>query len=201
VLSSPVAGNANDILGGIEFASRATTYTRAGYVYCFKETNSTSVADGRLEFGVASSALNSSVAYTAMTIKSSGNVGIGIANPQSRLAVNGAIQATQVTVTATPADYVFDPNYRLKPLHEVASYIKTNRHLPDIPSGKEVAAKGVNLGDMQSKLLAKVEELTLHMIAADERNNRLERQSLDLEKQNRDLRQRIAHLEAASATR
>ncbi len=73
-------------------------------------------------------------------------------------------------------------------------------YLPGIPAAEEVEAKGVNLGDMQSKLLAKVEELTLHMIAADERNNRLERQSLDLEKRNRELQERLARLEAGQAT-
>jgi hypothetical protein len=67
----------------------------------------------------------------------------------------------------------------------VASYIKTNGHLPEIPSAGEVEAKGVNLGEMQSKLLAKVEELTLHMIEA--------------ERENRELRERIARLEAGQA--
>ncbi len=65
-------------------------------------------------------------------------------------------------------------------------------YLPGIPAAAEVEAKGVNLGDMQSKLLAKVEELTLHMIAADERNNRLETR-------NRELQERLARLEAGQA--
>src|ERR1035438_9269436 len=79
-------------------------------------------------------------------------------------------------------------SYRLKPLKEVATYIEAHHHLPDIPSAKEVEAKGVNLGEMQSKLLAKVEELTLHMIEADKRNERLERQ-------NEELRDRVLRLE------
>ena len=125
----------------------------------------------------------------ALVVTPAGNVGIGIASPQNSLSVGGSIQAKQIIVTATPADYVFDPKYRLQPLSEVASYVKTNRHLPGIPSGKEVEAKGVSLGDMQSKLLAKVEELTLHMIQEHDRNDRLERQ-------NRELQERIARLEA-----
>ena len=84
---------------------------------------------------------------------------------------------------------MFRPEYRLKPLSEVAAYIDEHQHLPDIPSEGEVREKGVSLGEMQVKLLAKVEELTLHMIQADERNNRLERQ-------NRELQERIARLEA-----
>jgi hypothetical protein len=74
-------------------------------------------------------------------------------------------------------------------LNQVAAYIKEHHHLPDIPSEADVKEKGVDLGDMQAKLLAKVEELTLHMIQADERNNRSE-------KENRELRERIARLEA-----
>ena len=63
--------------------------------------------------------------------------------------------------------------------------------MPDIPSAEEGKQKGVGVGDMQSKLLAKIEELMLHMIRADERNNRLE-------KQNQELRDRISRLEAQS---
>lgn len=126
-----------------------------------------------------------------------GNVGIGTANPQYLLSVKGTVGAEEFIVTNTGwSDYVFQPGYRLRPLSEVGAYIQANHHLPDIPSETEVKEKGVSVGEMQSKLLAKVEELTLHMIQADERNNRLEQQ-------NQELRDRLARLEkgaAASAT-
>jgi len=80
---------------------------------------------------------------------------------------------------------VFKPDYHLSQLSEVAAYIKENHHLPDIPSEAEVKDKGLSLGEMQAKLLAKVEELTLHMIQA--------------QKENQELRERIAKLESASA--
>ncbi len=122
-----------------------------------------------------------------------GNVGVGMTNPQSKLAVNGNITAKDVMVTNTGwSDYVFQPGYRLPPLREVGAFIQANHHLPGIPSEAEVKAKGVSLGDMQAKLLAKVEELTLHMIQADERNNRLD-------EQNRELRDRLARLEQGAA--
>jgi hypothetical protein len=120
-----------------------------------------------------------------MRIRSSGNVGIGVTNPVHPLQVAGIIGAEEVIVSATGADHVFQPDYRLSPLSEVASYIEENHHLPGIPSAKEVQAQGVNLGDMQTKLLAKVEELTLHMI--------------DLEKQNQEIRERIARVEGQAA--
>ena len=109
-----------------------------------------------------------------MVINPYGSVGIGTTDPSYPLSVNGTIQAKEVIVNTGWSDYVFAPDYPLGQLKDVAAYIKQNHHLPDIPSAEEVKEKGVSLGDMQSKLLAKVEELTLHMIQADERSNRLE---------------------------
>ena len=76
---------------------------------------------------------------------------------------------------------------------EVASYIEANHHLPDIPSADEVKQKGMGVGDMEAKLLAKVEELTLHLIQQEKDNNALR-------DQNRDLQERMARLEAKTAT-
>jgi len=98
------------------------------------------------------------------------------------LTVNGAIGAKEVVVTnGISADYVFGPDYRLRPLTEVASFIKEHHHLPEIPSEAEVKEKGVSVGDMQAKLLAKIEELTLHMIQADEKNRELQARIAGLE--------------------
>jgi hypothetical protein len=105
-----------------------------------------------------------------------GNVGIGVTNPAHPLQVAGTIGAEEVLVTSTGADYVFEPGYRLQPLSEVASYIQANHHLPDLPSADEVKTKGMGVGEMEAKLLAKIEELTLHLIQEHERNDRLEQQ-------------------------
>ena len=74
-------------------------------------------------------------------------------------------------------------------MHEVAAYVNEHHHLPEVPSAAEMQEKGVGVGEMQMKLLAKIEELTLHMIRAEERNT-------SLEQQNRELQDRIARLEA-----
>jgi hypothetical protein len=117
---------------------------------------------------------------------SGSNVGIGITNPQYLLSVNGAIGAQDIVVTNTGwSDYVFRPGYRLRPLSEVHKFIQTHHHLPDIPTDAEVKEKGVSVGEMQARLLAKIEELTLHMIQQ--------------EKENQELRDRIARLEASAA--
>lgn len=102
----------------------------------------------------------------------SGNVGIGTTDPGSyKLGVNGNIHARGVVVNQTGwSDYVFEECYQLSALSDVAQFIKEKKHLPGIPSAAEIAQDGVNLGDMQARLLAKVEELTLHLIRLDKEN-------------------------------
>ncbi|OJV36328.1 MAG: hypothetical protein BGO29_03915 [Bacteroidales bacterium 36-12] len=101
-----------------------------------------------------------------LTLMDSGNVGIGISNPQHKLDVKGTIRATEVLVQSVDqfADFVFDDDYRLRPLTEVNSFIKNNKHLPGIPSATEVKENGMSLVEMQVKLLLKIEELTLYAI-------------------------------------
>jgi hypothetical protein len=114
-----------------------------------------------------------------------GRVGIGTTSPQYPLSVNGAVQAKEVIVNTGWSDYVFDPTYALPSLGSIADYIKANHRLPGMPSAAEVQEHGVSIGDIESKLLAKVEELTLHMIR--------------LEKENKELRRKVEESEAAAA--
>ncbi|MGA2501667.1 MAG: hypothetical protein ABSH20_28335 [Tepidisphaeraceae bacterium] len=102
-------------------------------------------------------------------------------------------------MTSTGADYVFEPGYRLRPLSEVNAYIQANHHLPDIPSAEEVKQTGMGVGEMEAKLLAKVEELTLHLIRQDKENHELREHVTQQEMQSQELRDRIARLEAQSA--
>jgi hypothetical protein len=94
----------------------------------------------------------------------SGNVGIGTVNPSYKLSVNGTIQSKEVIVETGWADYVFEKNYNLPTLDEVEKFIRQNKHLPNIPSAKEIAEKGLQLGDVQKRMMEKIEELTLYVI-------------------------------------
>jgi len=69
-----------------------------------------------------------------------------------------------VVQTSSWADHVFADDYKLLSLEEVETFIKQHKHLPEIPSEKEVQESGVSLGEMNRLLLQKVEELTLHLI-------------------------------------
>lgn len=111
-----------------------------------------------------------------------GNIGVGTTDPGSyKLAVNGAIHAKEVIVDNNGwPDYVFAPGYRNASLNEVEKEIKEHGHLPGVPSSQEVAEKGVGVGQMQVVLLAKMEELTLHLIEQDKRIARLEAENAAL---------------------
>jgi hypothetical protein len=97
---------------------------------------------------------------------STGNVGIGTSSPDAKLAVKGTVHANEVKVDllVPGPDYVFEKSYALPTLEEVKNYIDQNKHLPEIPSAKEMEANGVNVGEMNMLLLKKIEELTLHLI-------------------------------------
>jgi hypothetical protein len=89
-------------------------------------------------------------------------------------------RAMKVTLAAFP-DYVFKNDYSLMPISEVEKFIADNHHLPNIPTAEEVEKDGLDLGDMQSRLTQKIEELTLYLI--------------DIKKQNEELKSRIVKLE------
>ena len=99
------------------------------------------------------------------------------------LTVNGSIGAREVIVTTdTFPDYVFSEDYKLAPLDQVEDYILENQHLPGIPPSDKVRKNGISLGRMQVKLLEKIEELILHMIALEKRNKILEARIEAIEK-------------------
>jgi hypothetical protein len=93
------------------------------------------------------------------------------------------------------ADYVFAPDYKLMSLTQVAHFVKANHHLPNVPAASEIVKNGLNLGEMDAKLLEKIEELTLYLIEQDFKTNDLLNKNEALLKEVSDLKSRMAILE------
>jgi hypothetical protein len=118
-----------------------------------------------------------------------GNVLIGKTsqtNTTYLLDVNGNARINQVVVNTTGADYVFDPGYCLIPLRELDVYLRQQHHLPGIAPAGQMQKEGLDLGDNQIRLLARVEELTLYLIDKDKEISALQQrlQNLELRFQN-----------------
>ncbi|MBL0145855.1 MAG: hypothetical protein IPP48_08925 [Chitinophagaceae bacterium] len=125
-----------------------------------------------------------------------GNTGVGTYTPNAKFHVNGAqliggntsriatgyqlsvdgkiiAEEVKVQLSTSWPDYVFSKNYKLMPLNELEKSININKHLPNIPSAAEVEKDGISLGDMNKRLMEKVEELTLYIIDLNKKNSQL----------------------------
>jgi len=87
------------------------------------------------------------------------------------------------TTTLNVPDYVFESNYELMPLDELKSFVEENKHLPQIPSASDVADEGLDMTQMQMRLLEKVEELTLYTLQQQETIEKLQVKIDRLEKE------------------
>lgn len=138
--------------------------------------------NGYLSLGTSSSITSAPSAQ--LNISKDGNVGIGTFDTGShKFAVDGSIGAREIKVeTGTWSDFVFYEDYNLPTLDEVETHIKEKGHLLDIPSAEEVEKDGIYLGEMNAKLLQKIEELTLYTIQQEKKLNDQEKRLLNLEK-------------------
>ncbi|MBW6483755.1 MAG: hypothetical protein K0B10_11935 [Vicingaceae bacterium] len=129
---------------------------------------------------IAYSVTNHSTNQDVFVVKGDGSVGIGTDKTTGfMLSVEGDVRTRSIQVDAAIipwSDFVFSDNFKLKNLLEVEDFINKYKHLPDVPSEKEVKEKGIDLGKMDAILLQKIEELTLYIIQQEKRIKELEQQ-------------------------
>ncbi|RPI28698.1 MAG: hypothetical protein EHM61_04165 [Acidobacteria bacterium] len=158
-----------DYLGKVQFRAyvNGTTPEYGALVFAAADANQ----NGRFAF------VDRDLTTERMVILNTGNVGIGTSTPTALLDVAGSVRIRGSISYGQPAssvpDYVFESDYRLMPLRQLGQYVKTEKHLPNIPKASEIQDNGVNLGEFQMKLLEKIEELTLYTV---EQANVIERQ-------------------------
>ena len=132
------------------------------------------------------SSSNSSSAICGNLFCDGENIGIGTQSTSGyKLAVAGNILTEEVKVAlqANWPDYVFEKDYDLKDLKNLEQYLQTNKHLPNIPNAKTIENYGYELSDMDSKLLEKIEELTLYIIEQNKKIIALEKRVQIIENQ------------------
>jgi hypothetical protein len=102
-----------------------------------------------------------------------------------KLAVSGKVicEELKVSLTGNWPDYVFDNGYKRPSLTELKNFIENNKHLPNIPSAKEVENNGITVGDMQKRMMEKIEELTLYIIELQQQIDDLKTQKNNITRQ------------------
>jgi hypothetical protein len=141
--------------------------------------------------GVAITTASTAGLAVAGGLSTTGNVGIGTTSPSHKLTVVGSVRASSfVGDVNSYADFVFKPGYKLASLAEVESSINAKGHLPNIPSEAEVKRDGLDVVGMQVKLLQKVEELTLYLVAHDKALQQLRTENEKLLRKISELEQR-----------
>lgn len=122
--------------------------------------------------GITKIKFTDSVHKSNFVIFNTGKVTVGTDqydnDPNYIFYVRKGIKAEQIKVENPSAngwaDYVFKKEYKLNTLETVERHIEEKGHLPNIPSAEDVKKNGINLGEMDAKLLEKIEELTLYVI-------------------------------------
>ena len=178
----------NSAVGTLTWSMANSTASNKGvaYIGVVTGTNSTSANPSS---SIMFATRNASQANWSpqMVLSDNGFLGIGTLNPKNTLDVKGTIHSQEVKVDMLDwSDFVFKKEYKLPTLEEVENHIIQKGHLENIPSEEEVVKNGINLGEMNAKLLQKIEELTLYLI---QQNKQIEKQNKEME----ELRENLIH--------
>ena len=127
---------------------------------------------------------NMNTPQNIMNFYANGKVSIGNARPNNgtshRLFVEGGITSEEVVINVLNEnrewpDYVLQKEYELMPLHELKTYINKKGHLPGVPTATDVNKNGLNIGEINTVLLEKIEQLTLYIIKQQEEIDNLKK--------------------------
>ncbi|KAF2515007.1 hypothetical protein EYY60_02815 [Flavobacterium zhairuonense] len=152
--------------------------------------------DTYMQFSTNSINTSGNTPQVRMHISENGNIGIGTTNPLNKLDVNGTIHSKEVKVDMNGwSDFVFKKEYILPTLEQVEKHIAEKGHLENIPSEEEVLKNGINLGEMNAKLLQKIEELTLYLIEMKKENEKVKDENKLMKKYQAELERRILKIE------
>jgi hypothetical protein len=178
---------------GVRGTANAATYTGSSYGVFGEATGTSGTRIG--VYGTASGGTTNWAAYFAGDAYVSSDLRIATTTQATgyALSVNGKIACEEVLVEdlANWPDYVFAENYKLMTLPELEKSIKENNHLPGLPSAAEIENNGLMLGDVQKKMMEKIEELTLYTIEQGKLINELQQKMESLEKENAKLMESI----------
>lgn len=206
-----IDGNDNNVVSTFIKNTNSGTYTSLELISAGNSAfginnwanNSVIEANTGLTFDAYNSSGNSGICFQVqrdpkLFIQPNGNVLIGKtsqSNSNYKLDVAGNIRANKLVVNTTGADYVFNDGYHLRPLAHVESFIKENKHLPGVESAKQMQEEGMSVGETQTKLLEKIEELTLYVIDQNKRLEALNKANQQLQQKNAALNNRITAIE------
>ena len=192
-------GSILDVANNGESVLRVTDNTASEYTELIQRASDGNFDISRVGTGNVDFSIRKDGDLT-MAASTGGNVGIGTTTPDQKLTVKGKIHAEEVIVdlSVPGPDYVFADNYPLTTLKEVADYIQQNKHLPEIPSAKEMEANGIALGTMNMLLLKKIEELTLYTLEQKKEIEQSKAQNDSMSVQIASLLGRLEKLEAVT---
>ena len=157
------------------------------------ENVTTSAGSGIVDY-TSENANIATVDWTARDLFADRNIGIGTTDTQGyRLAVAGNViaEGVKVELQGNWPDFVFAKDFDLIQLAELKSFIRENGHLPNIPSAKMVQEEGIDLGQMDAKLLQKIEELTLYIMSQQDEIETLKKENSKI----KDILNRLEQLE------